>query len=46
LVKGAAPVMQAVRLTRTTQSHWEREKLFETVIEPLINAHRPSSFVF
>jgi len=46
MVTGAAPVMEAVKITRTTASHWQRETLFETVIEPLINAQRPSAFVF
>jgi len=46
MVVGAAPVMEAIKLTRTTASHWQRENLFETVIEPLMNAQRPSAFVF
>jgi len=46
VVIGAAPVMAAVKITRTTASHWQRETLFETVIEPLINARRPSAFAF
>ncbi len=46
LVVGATPTMEAVKITRTTQSHWHREELFETVLEPLVNAVRPSTFVF
>jgi protein-L-isoaspartate(D-aspartate) O-methyltransferase len=45
-VIGRGPVMQAVKITRTAQNHWQREELFETVIPPLVNAARPSSFVF
>ena len=46
MVLGRAPVMEAVKVTRTTASHWQRDALFETVIEPLVNAARPSAFVF
>jgi protein-L-isoaspartate(D-aspartate) O-methyltransferase len=46
MVVGTRPVMEALVLTRVTASHWRREPLFETVIEPLVNAVRPSSFVF
>jgi protein-L-isoaspartate(D-aspartate) O-methyltransferase len=46
MVTGTAPVMEAVKITRTTQSHWAREQLFETLFEPLVNAPRPQSFVF
>jgi protein-L-isoaspartate(D-aspartate) O-methyltransferase len=46
MVVGAAPIMEAVKITRTTQSHWRREELFETVIEPLIHASVPTAFVF
>jgi protein-L-isoaspartate(D-aspartate) O-methyltransferase len=46
MVIGLAPVMEAVKITRTGQNEWQREDLFETVIPPLVNAARPSSFVF
>lgn len=46
VVTGAAPVMEAAKITRTTQSHWEREEMFETVFEPLLNAARPPGFKF
>jgi protein-L-isoaspartate(D-aspartate) O-methyltransferase len=46
MVVGSTPIMEAVLITRTTQSHWGREKLFETVVEPLVNAARPSAFAF
>ena len=43
---GAAPVMEAWKVTRTGEREWSRETLFETIIEPLVNAPRPSPFVF
>jgi protein-L-isoaspartate(D-aspartate) O-methyltransferase len=43
---GQAPVMEAWKVTRTGEREWSRETLFETIIEPLINAPRPSPFVF
>ena len=46
IVTGAAPVMEAAKITRTTLSHWQREELFETVFEPLLNANQPTAFLF
>lgn len=46
LVIGAAPVMQAIKITRAGRNEWQREELFETVIPPLVNAAQPSAFVF
>jgi len=43
---GQMPVMQALKITRVTQNEWRTEELFETVIPALVNAERPSSFVF
>ena len=43
---GVAPVMDAVLLRRVDESEWIRESLFETVIDPLINAAAPQGFVF
>ena len=37
-VVGSAPVMDAMLVRRVDQSEWIRESLFETVIDPLINA--------
>jgi protein-L-isoaspartate(D-aspartate) O-methyltransferase len=45
-VVGAAPVMDAVLVRRVDDSEWIRESLFETVIDPLINAPAPRKFVF
>jgi protein-L-isoaspartate(D-aspartate) O-methyltransferase len=43
---GAAPVMDAVLVRRVDEAEWIRESLFETVIEPLINAPAAPGFVF
>jgi protein-L-isoaspartate(D-aspartate) O-methyltransferase len=45
-VIGAAPVMDAVLVRRVDSNEWIRESLFETVIEPLINATAAQKFVF
>jgi protein-L-isoaspartate(D-aspartate) O-methyltransferase len=45
-VVGQLPVMQALKITRVAQNEWRREELFETVIPSLVNAERPSGFVF
>jgi len=46
IVVGSAPVMTAIKITRSSRNEWRREELFETVIPPLVNAARPSGFVF
>jgi protein-L-isoaspartate(D-aspartate) O-methyltransferase len=43
---GTAPVMDAILVRRVGESEWIRESLFETVVEPLINATAAQSFVF
>jgi protein-L-isoaspartate(D-aspartate) O-methyltransferase len=45
-VVGAAPVMDAVLVRRVDGGEWIRESLFETVIDPLVNAVGPQQFVF
>jgi protein-L-isoaspartate(D-aspartate) O-methyltransferase len=45
-VVGVAPVMDAVLIRRVDQAEWIWESLFETVIDPLINATAPQGFVF
>jgi protein-L-isoaspartate(D-aspartate) O-methyltransferase len=45
-VVGTAPVMDAVLVRRVGVAEWIRESLFETVIDPLINAATPRGFVF
>jgi protein-L-isoaspartate(D-aspartate) O-methyltransferase len=46
VVVGDLPVMEAWKITRTGEREWQREGLFETAIQPLIGAPRPSPFVF
>lgn len=45
-VVGDAPVMEAVLITRTGDSEFRRETVFETVLPPLANIRQPSRFVF
>ena len=45
-IVGTAPVMDAILVRRVDQTEWIRESLFETVIEPLINATAAQEFVF
>jgi protein-L-isoaspartate(D-aspartate) O-methyltransferase len=45
-VVGVAPVMDAVLIRRVDSEEWIRESLFETVIDPLLNAPTPERFVF
>jgi protein-L-isoaspartate(D-aspartate) O-methyltransferase len=45
-VVGSAPVMDAVLVRRVDGGEWIRESLFETVIDPLINATAVQRFVF
>lgn len=46
VVVGQSPVMEAWKVTRVGEREWQRESLFETVIDPLINAPQPPKFVF
>ena len=46
VVVGQPPIMEAWRVVRVGEREWQRQALFETVVEPLINAPRPSAFVF
>ena len=46
LIVGSAPIMEAMLFTRSGESTWSRESLFETMIPPLVGAVRPPSFVF
>jgi protein-L-isoaspartate(D-aspartate) O-methyltransferase len=45
-IVGAAPVMDAILVRRVDNDEWSRESLFETVVEPLINAVAAQKFVF
>src|SRR5690606_20383534 len=46
VVVGTAPVMEAWKVTRLGEREWQRESLFETLVDPLENAPRVSPFVF
>lgn len=46
VVFGEAPVMQAQLVTRVDDSQWLRQGLFETCIDPLVNAATPPRFRF
>jgi protein-L-isoaspartate(D-aspartate) O-methyltransferase len=46
VVVGEAPAMDARLIRRTSEEAWTTESLFETVIDPLINAPRAPEFRF
>ncbi|HEY4210471.1 MAG TPA: protein-L-isoaspartate O-methyltransferase [Steroidobacteraceae bacterium] len=46
VVVGSAPAMDARLIRRTAEESWTTESLFETVIDPLINAPQPPGFTF
>ena len=46
VIVGEAPVMDAMLVRRVDTQEWIRESLFETVVEPLINAAAAQKFVF
>jgi protein-L-isoaspartate(D-aspartate) O-methyltransferase len=46
IIVGEAPVMTAQLIRRTAEDAWISESLFETVVDPLINARRPQEFTF
>jgi protein-L-isoaspartate(D-aspartate) O-methyltransferase len=46
VVVGEAPVMDARVIRRTSEDVWTTTSLFETVIDPVINAPRPPEFSF
>jgi len=46
IIIGEAPVMTAQLVRRTAEDAWTSESLFETVVDPLINARRPPEFTF
>ena len=45
-IVGEAPVMDAILVRRVDSNEWIRESLFETVVEPLINAAAAQKFIF
>jgi len=46
VVAGRPPIMQARRITRTGESEWRSENVFETCLPPLENARQTVEFVF
>ena len=46
VVVGEAPAMDARLVRRTAEDAWSVQSLFETVIDPLVNAVRPPGFTF
>ena len=46
VVVGDAPVMDARLIRRTGEGTWSSESLFETVVDPLVNARRLPEFRF
>lgn len=46
VVVGEAPVMEARLVRRISESAWATDSLFETVIDPLVNAPQPARFSF
>ena len=46
VVIGTPPIMEACLLRYVDGGGWARESLFETVIDPLINARQPEEFTF
>ena len=46
VITGQRPVMEARLVTRIAENEWRSEALFETVVEPLINAPQPPTFHF
>jgi protein-L-isoaspartate(D-aspartate) O-methyltransferase len=46
VIVGDAPVMEARLVRRIAEDGWSTESLFETVVDPLINARRPAGFAF
>ena len=46
VIVGNKPAMCAKLITRISENQWSEEELFETVIDPLQNAEKPTEFVF
>jgi len=46
VVVGQGPAMEARLVTRVGRDEWMRESLFETMMDPLLHAERPSRFIF
>lgn len=46
MIVGESPVMEALLITRVSDTGWSRQSLFETDVPALVNAAAPSKFVF
>ena len=46
VVVGETPVMEARLVRRISENAWATDSLFETVVDPLVNAPRPAHFSF
>jgi len=46
VIVGDAPVMEARLIRRVSEDGWVTESLFETVVDPLLNARRTPGFAF
>jgi len=46
IVVGEAPVMEARLVERTGEGSWRNQSVFETVVDPMVNAVRPAEFTF
>jgi len=46
VVVGEPPVMEALLIRRVSETAFTTQSLFETVIDPLVNARHPSTFTF
>jgi protein-L-isoaspartate(D-aspartate) O-methyltransferase len=46
VVVGEPPVMEARLVRRTSEDTWTVQSLFETILDPLVNAVRPPEFTF
>jgi protein-L-isoaspartate(D-aspartate) O-methyltransferase len=46
MVVGEPPIMEARLVRRTGEETWTSVSLFETIIDPLLNARRPEEFSF
>ncbi|HEX5339923.1 MAG TPA: protein-L-isoaspartate O-methyltransferase [Gammaproteobacteria bacterium] len=46
VIVGGSPVMEALLITRVSETGWSRKSLFETDLPALVNAAAPNKFVF
>jgi protein-L-isoaspartate(D-aspartate) O-methyltransferase len=45
IVTGRQPIMEAQLVTLHATNNWSRQSLFETVLNPLVNAEKPEAFI-